>query len=89
VQSGTTKKSDEGDMNRNRLAGSLKQFSGKLKEQWSKLTNDQLGEAAARRYQIAGRTQAQYGIAQQESAHQLKEFRNRNRNWRLSDQPAC
>jgi uncharacterized protein YjbJ (UPF0337 family) len=75
----------ETSMNRDRLAGSLKQFSGKLKEQWSKLTNDQLGAVAARRYRIAGRTQAQYGIAQEESADQLKQFRNRHRNWRLSN----
>jgi uncharacterized protein YjbJ (UPF0337 family) len=72
------------DMNRDRIAGSWKQFSGKLKEQWSRLTNDQSGAAAARRCQIAGRTQAQCGIVQQDSAHQLKEFRNHNRNWRLS-----
>jgi uncharacterized protein YjbJ (UPF0337 family) len=86
VQAGAEKKSDGGDMNRNFIAGSLKQFRGKLKEQWSELTNDQLGVAAARRCQIAGRAQAQYGMAQQESAYQLKDFRNRNRNWRLSNQ---
>jgi hypothetical protein len=43
VQAGAEKKSDGGDMNRNFIAGSLKQFRGKLKEQWSELTNDQLG----------------------------------------------
>ncbi|MGZ5885101.1 MAG: hypothetical protein ACXWJE_12120 [Burkholderiaceae bacterium] len=71
-------------MNRNHLAGRLKQFNGKLKEQWCKLHNDQIGMMAARRYQIAGNTQAQCGIVQMKSAQQLHVFKNRNRTWRIA-----
>ncbi|MGZ3158225.1 MAG: general stress protein CsbD [Burkholderiaceae bacterium] len=59
-------------MNRDHLAGRLKQFNGKIKEHWCKLHNDQIGVIAAKRYQIAGSLQAQCGLAQQESARRYR-----------------
>lgn len=71
-------------MNRDRFEGSRKQFIGKVKERWGKLTSDPQRELAGRREQIAGRMQARYGIAKEEAARQLREFLHRNRNWDLS-----
>ena len=67
-------------MNQDRFAGKLKQFSGKMQEQWGRLTNDSLREFAGQREQRAGKIQEQYGYAIEEAARQLKEFRNRNRD---------
>ncbi len=68
-------------MNRDRFEGNLKQFGGKVKEQWGRLTNDPQREFTGRRDQLAGRIQARYGISKDEAASQLKDFLDRNRNW--------
>lgn len=68
-------------MNRDHLAGRLKQINGKIKERWCKMHDDQIGLVAARRYQIAGRMQALCGIAQQEAAQQLRTFKTDHRTW--------
>jgi uncharacterized protein YjbJ (UPF0337 family) len=68
-------------MNRDHMAGRLKQFNGKIKEQWCKMHDDQIGLVAAKRYQIAGRMQALSGIARQESVQQLRTFKSQNHAW--------
>lgn len=68
-------------MNPDRFEGNWKQFRGKVKEQWGRLTHDQRREAAGRRDQLAGRIQARRGFSKEEAERQLQEFLNRNRNW--------
>ena len=70
------------DMNRDRIHGIWKQFSGKVKEQWGTFANDPLAVTAGTRDQIAGRIQNQYGTSKQEADRQLHDFMIRNRNWR-------
>jgi uncharacterized protein YjbJ (UPF0337 family) len=70
-------------MNRDRFEGVWKQFSGKVKEQWCRLTDDVPGVIAARRDQLAGWNQEGRGISKEATARQLKEFLVRNRNWNL------
>ena len=72
-------------MNRDRLEGGWKQFGGKVKEQWGRLTNDPRRESAGRREQLAGRVQERYGLSKEEDARQLKDFLHQNRNWDLSN----
>jgi uncharacterized protein YjbJ (UPF0337 family) len=72
-------------MNRDRFAGMWKQFSGKVKISWGRLTNDPSCEIAGTRQYVAGKFQERYGISKEKSAHQLKEFIDRNRNWDPSD----
>jgi uncharacterized protein YjbJ (UPF0337 family) len=71
-------------MNRDRLEGSWKQFSGKVNEQWGRLTGDTRFVFAGRRDQLKGRIQERYGISKEKAANQLKDFLDRNRNWDLS-----
>ncbi len=71
-------------MNRDRFEGHCRQLSGTVKEQWGKLTGDQLRVVAGKRDQLAGRTQERYGIVIEQAACQLKEFMDRNRNWDIS-----
>ncbi len=61
-------------MNWDRIEGGWKQFTGKVKEQWGKLTDDDLTEVAGRRDQLAGKIQARYGIAKEEAERQLDAF---------------
>jgi uncharacterized protein YjbJ (UPF0337 family) len=50
-------------MNWDTVKGDWKQFSGKVKEQWGKLTDDDLDVVAGKRDQLEGKIQERYGIA--------------------------
>ena len=50
-------------MDWNRIEGNWKQFSGRVKEKWGKLTNDDLAVINGRRDQLEGKIQERYGIA--------------------------
>jgi uncharacterized protein YjbJ (UPF0337 family) len=71
-------------MNRDRVAGNWKQFSGKLREQWGKLTRDDSGVDAGRRDQLAGSIQVRHGDSEEEAERQVSDFLHRNRDWDLS-----
>ena len=49
-------------MNWDIVAGNWKQFKGKVKGQWGKLTDDQLDTINGKREELAGRIQEVYGI---------------------------
>lgn len=71
-------------MNRDRVEGNWKQFSGSVRAQWSRFTGDESGVNAGKRDQLAGSIQELHGLSKEESARQLREFLRRNRNWNLS-----
>lgn len=50
-------------MNQDRIQGRWKQLKGKLKEQWGRLTDDDLDVIAGRREQLLGRIQQRHGQA--------------------------
>lgn len=67
-------------MNNDRMAGQWKQVKGKIKEQWGKLTDDEVDQLEGHSEQLAGKLQERYGIARDEAERQAKEFRSRT-NW--------
>jgi uncharacterized protein YjbJ (UPF0337 family) len=67
-------KSGRQAMNWDTIKGDWKQFKGKVKEQWGKLTDDELDRIQGRRDQLAGAIQKRYGIAKDEAERQVKEF---------------
>jgi len=50
-------------MNWDRIEGDWKQFVGKVKEKWSKLTDDDLATINGKREQLEGKIQERYGHA--------------------------
>ena len=58
-------------MNWDRIEGNWKQFKGKVKEQWGKLTDDDLDRIAGKRDQLVGKIQERYGIAKDEAEKQV------------------
>ncbi|CAD7036193.1 CsbD family protein [Pseudorhizobium halotolerans] len=48
-------------MDWNRVEGNWKQMKGKAKEQWGKLTNDDLDRIEGKRDQLEGKLQERYG----------------------------
>ena len=50
-------------MNWDRVQGNWKQFSGKVKEKWGQLTDDDIAQINGNREQLEGKIQARYGTA--------------------------
>ncbi|WGM40243.1 CsbD family protein [Caulobacter sp. NIBR1757] len=61
-----------------RIEGSWKQFTGKAKEQWGKLTDDDLTEIAGKRDQLAGKIQERYGYAKDKAEEEIRSFEARH-----------
>jgi uncharacterized protein YjbJ (UPF0337 family) len=72
-----SKEEEESAMNRDRIAGNWKQTTGKVKEQWGKLTDDDLTVINGQQDQLVGRIQERYGIAKDEAERQVKEWADR------------
>src|ERR1043166_3049615 len=66
-----------GIMNWDRIEGNWKQAKGKVKEQWGKLTDDQLDKVAGKRDQLVGKIQECYGIAKDDAERQVKAWETR------------
>jgi uncharacterized protein YjbJ (UPF0337 family) len=64
-------------MNWDRVEGSWKQMKGKVKEQWGKLTDDDLDQIAGKRDQLVVRIQKSYGIGKDEADRQLSDWESR------------
>jgi uncharacterized protein YjbJ (UPF0337 family) len=67
----------EAKMNWDRVEGNWKQFRGKVKEQWGKLTEDDIAVINGRQDQLVGRIQERYGIAKEEAERQIDGWINR------------
>jgi uncharacterized protein YjbJ (UPF0337 family) len=61
-------------MNWDVAKGQWTQFRGQVKEQWGKLTDDDLDQIEGKRDQLVGAVQKRYGIARDEAERQLKKF---------------
>lgn len=59
-------------MNKDQVIGNWEQLKGKAREQWGRLTDDQLTQIKGNREQLAGRVQESYGIAKEEAEKQIK-----------------
>lgn len=64
-------------MNRDIFEGNWKQIKGKVKEQWGKLTDDDLDMINGRRDQLVGRIQERYGLAREAVEERLREFESK------------
>jgi uncharacterized protein YjbJ (UPF0337 family) len=62
-------------MNRDQMQGNWKQFRGKIKEKWAKLTDNDLDMINGQQEQLIGKLQERYGIARNEAEKQVKDFR--------------
>ncbi len=69
-------------MNWDIVEGNWKQFKGKVKVQWGKLTDDQLDVIAGKRGDLAGKIQESYGITKDEAEKQIKNFEELNKDYR-------
>lgn len=68
-------------MNEDRVKGNWMQFKGKIKEQWGKLTDDDLDVIAGKRDQLVGKIQERQGIAKDMAEKQLTDWETRNKDF--------
>lgn len=61
-------------MNWDQIEGKWKQHSGKVKEKWGKLTDDDLQVINGRKDQLVGKIQERYGLVREEAQKQVEEF---------------
>ena len=65
-------------MNKDTVEGNWKQFKGKVKEQWGKLTDDDFDVIAGKRDQLLGRIQERHGISRDEAEQQVAAWESRD-----------
>ena len=63
-------------MNKDIAQGNFRQLKGKIKQQWGKLTDDDLQQVEGRRVQLVGKIQERYGIAKDEAEKQVDTWLN-------------
>ncbi len=68
-------------MNWDIAKGNWKEFRGKVKEQWGKLTDDELDVIQGKREQLAGSIQKCYGIGKDEAERQITAFEKANKEY--------
>jgi len=64
-------------LNWNLIQDNWKQAAPKAKEQWGKLTDDDIDIVAGRRGQLVGKIQERYGVARYEAEKQLSEWQRK------------
>lgn len=64
-------------MDWNRVEGSWKQISGRIKEQWGKLTDDDLAQINGNREQLEGKIQERYGKAKDDVRRDVDDWYDR------------
>ena len=65
-------------MNWDFVQGNWNQVSGKVKQQWGKLTDDDLAKIAGKREELEGKLQERYGLSKDEIKKQLDDFMTRH-----------
>jgi uncharacterized protein YjbJ (UPF0337 family) len=69
-------------MNWDIVEGNWKQFKGRIRVQWGKLTDDHLDLIAGKRTELAGKIQELYGLTIEEAENQLKIFEDQNKEYK-------
>lgn len=64
-------------MDWNRVEGGWKQLTGSVKEQWGKLTDDDLTIIAGKRDQLEGKIQERYGYEKDRVRTEVDDWYNR------------
>ena len=64
-------------MDWNRVEGNWKQLKGKVKEQWGKLTDDDLDVIGGRRDQLEGKIQERYGYQKDQVRREVDDWYSR------------
>ncbi|MBI1252264.1 MAG: CsbD family protein [Alphaproteobacteria bacterium] len=67
-------------MNWEQAEGKWDQLKGQARQQWGKLTDDDLAQARGRREELAGRIKERYGVAKEEAERQVDDWMSKVRH---------
>ena len=65
-------------MNTDQIKGNWKQFVGKAKEKWGKLTDDDWDSVAGKKDQFLGKLQERYGYSREQAEKDLSDWERAN-----------
>ncbi|MGK9470395.1 CsbD family protein [Pantoea agglomerans] len=66
-------------MNKDEASGNWKQFKGKMKEKWGKLTDDDMQVIEGKRDQLVGKIQERYGSTKDEAEREVSDWEGQNK----------
>jgi len=66
-------------MNEDTFRGQWAQMKGKIREQWGKLTDDDIMEIDGRREVLVGKPQTRHGISHEEAERQVNGFESKHK----------
>lgn len=75
----TTSRSETGQI-WEKFRGAWTQTKGAIKEQWGKLTDDDLAEIHGRRDQLVGKVQTRYGVSREQAEAQVSTWEQKHRD---------
>ena len=67
-------------MNWDIVAGNWKQFSGKVKQKWGQLTDDELAQVNGKREELEGMLQARYGYDKEQAQKAIDDWMTESAN---------
>ncbi len=65
-------------MNWDQIKGKWTQMTGSAKQQWGKLTDDDLRQVEGEKDKLVGKIQEKYGVAKDEAERQVDDWSSRN-----------
>ena len=65
-------------MNKDEISGNWNQLKGKAKEQWGKLTDDDMTVIEGKRDQLVGKIQERYGYAKDQAEKEVSDWERKN-----------
>jgi uncharacterized protein YjbJ (UPF0337 family) len=61
-------------MNWDQIKGKWLQFRGNVKQQWGKLTDDDVDQIDGHRDELVGKVQERYGVAREDAEEQVRSW---------------
>ena len=56
------------------VAGNWKQFTGRVKQKWGQLTDDELAQVNGKREELEGMLQARYGYSKEQAQKEIDDW---------------
>ena len=66
-------------MNKDIIKGKWQEVKGKLRQQWGKLTDDEIGQMKGSYEELEGTLQKRYGYKKEEAQEQIETFVDKNK----------
>ena len=67
------------DINKDIIQGKWKEISGKIKQYWSEITDDEIGKMKGSQEELMGMLQKKYGYDKERSKKEIDDFLKKNK----------